>query len=146
MKQNYRAQKGFTLIELMIVVAIIGILAAIALPAYQNYVARSQVSEAVTLASGLRVAVQEYWQTEGEWPANNTVAGVGPAGEITGKYVEQVTVDESQIQATMFNATGVSAPVRGAVITLQGADEGGSVSWTCTGSVDDKFLPSACRQ
>ncbi|HGO7965813.1 TPA: pilin, partial [Neisseria meningitidis] len=85
-------QKGFTLIELMIVIAIVGILAAVALPAYQDYTARAQVSEAILLAEGQKSAVTEYYLNHGEWPANNSSAGVAPASDIKGKYVEKVEV------------------------------------------------------
>ncbi|ENS9591515.1 prepilin-type N-terminal cleavage/methylation domain-containing protein, partial [Neisseria gonorrhoeae] len=85
-------QKGFTLIELMIVIAIVGILAAVALPAYQDYTARAQVSEAILLAEGQKSAVTEYYLNHGEWPENNTSAGVASASDIKGKYVESVTV------------------------------------------------------
>ena len=85
--------KGFTLIELMIVVAIIGILAAVAIPQYQNYVARAQVSEALVLASGAKTAVAIYRSTTGEWPIDNEAAGLAPnPTDISGKYVEQLFV------------------------------------------------------
>ncbi|MCF2995589.1 pilin [Neisseria gonorrhoeae] len=85
-------QKGFTLIELMIVIAIVGILAAVALPAYQDYTARAQVSEAILLAEGQKSAVTEYYLNNGTWPKDNTSAGVASSGEIKGKYVQSVTV------------------------------------------------------
>ncbi|HGM0428188.1 TPA: pilin, partial [Neisseria gonorrhoeae] len=85
-------QKGFTLIELMIVIAIVGILAAVALPAYQDYTARAQVSEAILLAEGQKSAVTEYYLNHGEWPENNDSAGVASASKIIGKYVQKVEV------------------------------------------------------
>ncbi|HEZ4158757.1 TPA: pilin, partial [Neisseria meningitidis] len=81
-------QKGFTLIELMIVIAIVGILAAVALPAYQDYTARAQVSEAILLAEGQKSAVTEYCPNHGTWPKNNTSAGVASSSTIKGKYVQ----------------------------------------------------------
>ncbi|EMR8270556.1 pilin, partial [Neisseria gonorrhoeae] len=94
-------QKGFTLIELMIVIAIVGILAAVALPAYQDYTARAQVSEAILLAEGQKSAVTEYYLNNGEWPENNTSAGVASASDIKGKYVESVTVANGVVTAEM---------------------------------------------
>ncbi|ENS6833896.1 pilin, partial [Neisseria gonorrhoeae] len=94
-------QKGFTLIELMIVIAIVGILAAVALPAYQDYTARAQVSEAILLAEGQKSAVTEYYLNHGTWPENNTSAGVASPAEIKGKYVESVTVAKGVVTAQM---------------------------------------------
>ncbi|HFA4769291.1 TPA: pilin, partial [Neisseria gonorrhoeae] len=98
-------QKGFTLIELMIVIAIVGILAAVALPAYQDYTARAQVSEAILLAEGQKSAVTEYYLNHGEWPANNTSAGVAsPPSDIKGKYVKEVKVEKGVVTATMASS------------------------------------------
>ncbi|HEZ6963544.1 TPA: pilin, partial [Neisseria meningitidis] len=94
-------QKGFTLIELMIVIAIVGILAAVALPAYQDYTARAQVSEAILLAEGQKSAVTEYYLNHGKWPKNNTSAGVATSTDIKGKYVQSVTVANGVITAQM---------------------------------------------
>jgi len=147
MKQNYRAQKGFTLIELMIVVAIIGILAAIALPAYQSYTARAQMTEALNLTSGLRIAVSETWQTTGDWPETLVEAGFDADDDFEGTYVDQVEMSGTvgAIQATMRNAAPVASDIRGATLTLTPEDQGGSIEWTCTSSADDKFLPASCR-
>ncbi|EMT7509349.1 pilin, partial [Neisseria gonorrhoeae] len=98
-------QKGFTLIELMIVIAIVGILAAVALPAYQDYTARAQVSEAILLAEGQKSAVTEYYLNHGKWPANNGDAGVAsPASNIKGKYVKEVEVNNGVVTATMASS------------------------------------------
>ncbi|ENV6256370.1 pilin, partial [Neisseria gonorrhoeae] len=94
-------QKGFTLIELMIVIAIVGILAAVALPAYQDYTARAQVSEAILLAEGQKSAVTEYYLNHGKWPENNDSAGVASASKIIGKYVQKVEVTNGVVTATM---------------------------------------------
>ncbi|PBS11716.1 prepilin-type cleavage/methylation domain-containing protein [Lysobacteraceae bacterium NML93-0792] len=143
-----KMQKGFTLIELMIVVAIIAILAAIALPAYQDYVARSQVSEAMSLTSGAKTAVAEYYADKGAYPSTNTMAGLtATPGSINGKYVASVGVSAGGvITATMKSATSASAKIAGGTFTLVPNDEGGSITWVCTGgTIQPKFRPSACR-
>ncbi|MBH6359030.1 pilin, partial [Neisseria meningitidis] len=109
-------QKGFTLIELMIVIAIVGILAAVALPAYQDYTARAQVSEAILLAEGQKSAVTEYYLNHGEWPSNNTSAGVAST-DIKGKYVKEVKVANGVITATMLS-TGVNKEIQGKKLSL----------------------------
>ncbi|ENS5804653.1 pilin, partial [Neisseria gonorrhoeae] len=103
-------QKGFTLIELMIVIAIVGILAAVALPAYQDYTARAQVSEAILLAEGQKSAVAGYYLNHGEWPENNTSAGVASSDKIKGKYVQKVEVAKGVVTAQMAS-TGVNKEI-----------------------------------
>ncbi|WP_308185756.1 pilin [Neisseria polysaccharea] len=142
-------QKGFTLIELMIVIAIVGILAAVALPAYQDYTARAQMSEALTLAEGQKTAVVEYYSDNGVFPGNNASAGIASSSQITGKYVAKVEVatnaSGAQITSTM-KSSGVNADIKGATLQLIGESTSGSFKWTCkAGTVKDKFLPSSCR-
>ncbi|ENX4635455.1 pilin, partial [Neisseria gonorrhoeae] len=110
-------QKGFTLIELMIVIAIVGILAAVALPAYQDYTARAQVSEAILLAEGQKSAVTEYYLNHGEWPKDNTSAGVASSDKIKGKYVKQVEVKNGVVTAEMAS-TGVNKEIKGKKLSL----------------------------
>ncbi|HEZ8178461.1 TPA: pilin, partial [Neisseria gonorrhoeae] len=121
-------QKGFTLIELMIVIAIVGILAAVALPAYQDYTARAQVSEAILLAEGQKSAVTEYYLNHGEWPKDNTSAGVASASTIKGKYVKEVKVENGVVTATM-NSSNVNKEIQGKRLSLWGRRENGSVKW-----------------
>ncbi|EPF9419216.1 pilin, partial [Neisseria gonorrhoeae] len=135
-------QKGFTLIELMIVIAIVGILAAVALPAYQDYTARAQVSEAILLAEGQKSAVTGYYLNHGEWPKDNTSAGVASASDIKGKYVKSVTVTNGVVTAQM-NPSGVNKEIKGKRLSLWAKRENGSVKWFCgqpvqrTGDNDD---------
>ncbi|HGM0052486.1 TPA: pilin, partial [Neisseria gonorrhoeae] len=123
-------QKGFTLIELMIVIAIVGILAAVALPAYQDYTARAQVSEAILLAEGQKSAVTEYYLNNGEWPKDNGSAGVASASEIKGKYVQKVEVNNGVVTAEM-KPSGVNKEIQGKKLSLWGRREDGSVKWFC---------------
>ncbi|ENW8199570.1 prepilin-type N-terminal cleavage/methylation domain-containing protein, partial [Neisseria gonorrhoeae] len=124
-------QKGFTLIELMIVIAIVGILAAVALPAYQDYTARAQVSEAILLAEGQKSAVTEYYPNHGKWPADNGAAGVAsPATDIKGKYVKEVKVENGVVTATM-KSDGVNKEIKDKRLSLWGKREAGSVKWFC---------------
>ncbi|EPT3727939.1 pilin, partial [Neisseria gonorrhoeae] len=124
-------QKGFTLIELMIVIAIVGILAAVALPAYQDYTARAQVSEAILLAEGQKSAVTEYYLNHGEWPENNTSAGVAsPPSDIKGKYVKEVKVEKGVVTAEM-KPSGVNNEIKGKKLSLWAKRENGSVKWFC---------------
>ncbi|HEZ2986704.1 TPA: pilin [Neisseria meningitidis] len=160
-------QKGFTLIELMIVIAIVGILAAVALPAYQDYTARAQVSEAILLAEGQKSAVTEYYLNHGIWPKNNTSAGVASSSTIKGKYVEKVEVANGVITAQMASSN-VNNEIKGKKLSLWAKRQNGSVKWFCgqpvtrdavdtanddvtadtTGTdkkIDTKHLPSTCR-
>lgn len=143
-------QKGFTLIELMIVVAIIGILAAIALPAYQDYTARSQVSEALSLAGGARTAVTEFWTSKGAMPADNAAAGLANPSQITGNYVASVTVGNTGIINAQMKGSGVASGIANGTLALSPTTSTGSVTWKCKGgttgtAIAAKYLPSSCR-
>ncbi|MCL6078132.1 pilin [Neisseria meningitidis] len=156
-------QKGFTLIELMIVIAIVGILAAVALPAYQDYTARAQVSEAILLAEGQKSAVTEYYLNHGEWPGDNSSAGVASSTDIKGKYVQSVEVKNGVVTATMLSS-GVNNEIKGKKLSLWAKRQDGSVKWFCgqpverdakatdaaitatdADKIDTKHLPSTCR-
>jgi type IV pilus assembly protein PilA len=142
-----KKQQGFTLIELMIVVAIIGILAAIAIPAYQDYTIRAQVSEGMSLTSGSRTAVSEFYQTRGFWPDDNDDAGIAPATDIKGNYVVSVGVVSNVITAH-FSSTApqeANPKIDGQTLVLTGTGGDGSVEWACSGSVAEKYRPASCR-
>jgi type IV pilus assembly protein PilA len=140
-----KVQQGFTLIELMIVVAIIGILAAIAIPAYQDYTARAQMSEAMSLASGVRTSVSEFFQNTGNYPLNNVSAGVATDTDINGKYVNDVDVASGVITANLRNAAPVNANIRSKTLVLSPVSNTGSLEWRCKGNADDKYYPASCR-
>jgi len=136
-------QTGFTLIELMIVVAIIAVLAAIALPAYQDYVARAQVAEGLSLSSGAKEAIATYYSDHGQFPQDNAAAGMAGPTSVLGKYVSSVSVDNTGSIAVVF-ASSASSKISGQTLTLQATDRLGSVSWAC-GGLDSRYLPSSCR-
>jgi type IV pilus assembly protein PilA len=153
-------QKGFTLIELMIVVAIIGILAAIAIPAYQDYTIRAQVTEGMNLAAPSKASVADVFANRGAFPADNTEAGVGAPADITGKYVETVEIIDGVINITYGKQANTNI-AGDTVILTPGTSANGDVVWICgdhdtpanvttpvapvAGTVDQKYLPQVCR-
>jgi type IV pilus assembly protein PilA len=140
-------QKGFTLIELMIVVAIIGILAAIAIPAYQDYIARAQVSDGVELLGGLKTPLAEFYADRGTWPASLTDVGANT----TGKYVSTVSITAGSGATTgsisvtaAFKASNVSSLIRSSTLILNTTD--GGKNWSCNGgTIGSNYRPAACR-
>ena len=138
--------KGFTLIEMMIVLAIIGILAALAVPMYLDYAVRSQVAEGLNLAASAKVAVSEYYLDQGVYPANNDIAGLEDPTNITGAYVTQIEIAaDGVIEVTFGN--DVNVKIDSAVLSVVPTDANGSLLWSCTGDATlvDKWLPPACR-
>ncbi len=139
-------QWGFTLIELMIVVAIIGILAAIAIPMYLDYTTRSQIAEGLNVAGGAKSAVTEFYQDRVTFPANNAEAGLDTPVNITGKYVVSVSADSSGV-ITILYGNAAHLFISGETVLLTATDNVGSVGWACAsgGVIQAKHMPSACR-
>lgn len=137
--QINHAQKGFTLIELMIVVAIIGILAAVAIPAYQDYIARSQASEGATLLAGMKTPIAEYYLSNGAVPS------IGDLGTVTtaGKYVASVNAASNVYTANFKPAGSVSAALGGASISMTFNTADSSFTFGC-GSIDAAIAPKVC--
>lgn len=142
-----KVQQGFTLIELMIVVAIIGILAAIALPAYQDYTIRAKVTEGLGLAASAKTAVAETNAATGAFPTTNAAAGLAAPASISGNAVTSVTVGAGGAITVLFNNTLGGSPTANATnIVLTPTLTAGGITWTCTGgTIDDKYRPANCR-
>lgn len=155
-------QKGFTLIELMIVVSIIGILTAVAIPAYQTYTTRAQVSESLFIVGELKSSIAEYYKHKGSFPADNVSAGIPEAKYLLGNYVKGITLDDGAFHITLGNK--VNENLEGKVLTVRPIVVTGSpaspFSWVCGSgavpegmeavgqnltNIDNSFLPAMCR-
>lgn len=156
MRSMKKIQQGFTLIELMIVVAIIGILAAVAIPAYQDYTVRAKVTEGLSLAAAAKTSVSEFWSSKSYFPSSNASAGLADdPTEISGPVVQSVAVGsdsgaagDGQILVTLSSA-GLPEDVVTTTIELSPSTNGGAIAWVCrpgsTNPVPAKYLPSSCR-
>lgn len=141
---NKVAQAGFTLIELMITVGIIGILAMIALPAYTDYVARAQVSEGMQLAASMKVYVEEAYADKGDLPLNVAVSSNSNGGN----YVDIVSIDGNGVITAKFREVS-SISIKGKTVTLTpsfaSGNSKGTTVWRCGGTIDGKYLPATCK-
>ncbi len=143
-------QKGFTLVELMIVVAIIAILAAIAIPLFVNYTSAAEGAEAYVLADGVKSTIVAHYNNDGKWPNSNTAAGVASSSSISGRYVKSVTITsnaQGSLVTVLFKSQGVAKPLQNKKLYLSAEGTIGSVKWACQVESTDmyKYVPTTCR-
>lgn len=135
--------QGFTLIELMMTVAIVGMLAATAIPAYFNYMVRTQVSEGLSLTGPAQKGIIEYFTETGAWPSDNSTALLPDANTISGTYVQTVTVADNVIAVKFGNEA--HSIIQDQVVQLIAANVNNIVHWQCDTTIEDRYLPSICR-
>lgn len=143
---SFDHRRGFTLIELMIVVAIIAVLAAIAIPVYRNYMIRAQASEGMTISAAAQTAVSEFRNINGTFPGTNQSAGLPAATSITGRYVSSVALVSNGVIEVDFAQPEAHPALSQSKLVLSALDSGGSVGWSCKGNVDPQYAPRGCRQ
>lgn len=155
-RSNLWNSRGFTLIELMIVVAIIAILAALAIPAYRTYVIQSQISEGLSLVNSVRIAIWDYYTQHGKYPSSNSEAGIVSANSMRGNYVQQISITSSNptssVQVTITYGGKAAQQIQGKQLLFVGYanTSGDNLTWTCqsgTGSyaIPSEYLPPPCR-
>lgn len=140
-----KVNQGFTLIELMIVVAIIGILASLAIPAYQNYIIRAQVSEGLVLSGPVQLAVASFLEEKGTFPVDNADAALELPTTYSGSYVSSISVSGAVISIQYGNKA--NAEISGWDVLITATSNSNSIGWACSsgGIISDNYLPSSCR-